>query len=254
MKNTIYHHRSYRTISGSVSEFALQFILILTPICLMVLFLYPFLSQFICAMGARALQPWFQEGEVVTATTDFLTGKTHFLVTPGKIPSGRFALVNAIFFSVLILVLQVKNDYKSITHSVIFFSIINLISSLFFLFIPSVWPYQITHYSEAYMKSQISIWLFIPVVLGCAIFPLPASILAKISVILLTLLYSFVFTLLRYPTFLFILSKYSFLYMAALFFLLGPLMDFVYVVGIYAFFTSRIALNLKNDLKVWKWF
>jgi hypothetical protein len=96
-------------------------------------------------------------------------------------------------------------------------------------------------------------WLFIPLILGMAFLPLPASIFPKLLLIAFALIYSVIFGTLRYIIFLFIISKFSVIYMALLFFAFGPLIDFVYIVGIYCFYTSKLAKNLKGSETVWKW-
>jgi hypothetical protein len=86
-----------------------------------------------------------------------------------------------------------------------------------------------------------------------ALMLLPAPFLPKLMLILFALLYSFLFGTLRYVIFLFIIHEFSSIYMALLFFAFGPLIDFVYIVGIYSFYSSRLAESLKSSEAVWKW-
>lgn len=96
-------------------------------------------------------------------------------------------------------------------------------------------------------------WLFIPFILGLAVLLLPAPFFSKLTLIFFTIIYSIVFGTLRYIIFLFIVSKFSVIYMALLFFAFGPLIDFIYIVGIYSFYSNRLAKTLKNNETVWKW-
>jgi hypothetical protein len=96
-------------------------------------------------------------------------------------------------------------------------------------------------------------WLFLPLILSMAILLFPTRIFPKLALILVTLVYSIIFGTLRYIIFLFILSKFSIIYMALLFFCFGPLIDFVYIVGIYSYYGSRHAINLRKNRTVWKW-
>jgi len=96
-------------------------------------------------------------------------------------------------------------------------------------------------------------WLFIPFILGMAVTLLPTPIYLRLVLIFFAVTYSIVFGTLRYIIFLFIISKCSVIYMALLFFAFGPLIDFVYIVGIYSFYTNRLAYNLKSSNSIWKW-
>jgi hypothetical protein len=130
---------------------------------------------------------------------------------------------------------------------------INLSSAVFFTISPSEFPYTLTQFSELYIKTQINMWLFLPFVLGTALLLMPDPFLPKPALVLLTLIYSIVFGFLRYILFLFIVSRFSVIYIPILFFATGPLIDFVYLVGIYSYYNSRVANNLRKNRMVWKW-
>ena len=57
----------------------------------------------------------------------------------------------------------------------------------------------------------------------------------------------------RYAVFLWMLDRFSVLYMAVMFFALGPFADFVYVVSIYSLYLNRLALRLKRSPETWQW-
>jgi len=135
----------------------------------------------------------------------------------------------------------------------LYLAAINLVSSLFFVLSIAEFPYSALIFSELYVKSEISIWLFIPFILGLAILLLPASIFPKMMLIILTLLYSIIVGTLRYILFLYIISKFSILYMALLYFAFGPLIDFIYIVGIFAYYNARLAKSLQASNTAWKW-
>jgi len=89
--------------------------------------------------------------------------------------------------------------------------------------------------------------------MGLAVLPLPSSLVSKCVTLGITFCYSLVFGTLRYAVFLFVLTKASLLYMAVLFFVLGPLVDFVYIVGIYGVHVTRLAKKMRGDYASWKW-
>jgi hypothetical protein len=103
------------------------------------------------------------------------------------------------------------------------------------------------------MIQQISIWFFVPLIMGVGVMPLPGTIMSKIATMIVTYIYSLAFGAFRYVVFLFILSKISLLYMSILFFVLGPLLDFVYVVGIYSVYVTKLAARIQEDYSLWKW-
>jgi hypothetical protein len=103
------------------------------------------------------------------------------------------------------------------------------------------------------MRTEISIWLFIPVIMGASLLPLPSSKISKFMAILFSLLYGVIFGVVRYVLFVEILARFSYIFMAVLFFCFGPFIDFIVVVGVYAFYVSLISKKINQDLKVWNW-
>lgn len=205
------------------------------------------------ATALAVLSPYFTAGAIDLTQKTFLWNNVWLVDIPGTYPSIFTAPANFFLSLGLILFLLFVKRKKNIAIYFIFPMGINLISALFFIFSPANFPYTAADFAELYIKSQISMWLFIPVILGMAFLPLPASIVPKLALISITLLYSSVFGTLRYIIFLFIISKLSVMHMALLFFSFGPLIDFVYIVGIYCFYISRLSGKLKGNKTVWRW-
>ena len=69
------------------------------------------------------------------------------------------------------------------------------------------------------------------------------------------IVYSFAYGVLRYVTYLFIVSQISTIYMATLFFTLGPLFDFLYITYFYGRYVSRIieVNESKESGDIWRW-
>jgi hypothetical protein len=103
------------------------------------------------------------------------------------------------------------------------------------------------------MKTEISIWLFVPVILEASLLPLPSSKITKFMTILFSLLYAIAFGVVRYVLFAEILVRFSYIFMAVLFFCFGPFIDFIVVVGVYSFYVSLISKKINQDLGVWNW-
>jgi hypothetical protein len=172
---------------------------------------------------------------------------------PAKFPTPLFS-ISLLLVSLFIMVLALRIRIpKPIALWIIFVSFINLVSSAYFSLFPSLFPYDIKHFSELYVMTEINIWLLIPIISGMALLPLPSRMYSKFAVIVFTLIYSVIFGIIRYAVFLNILAKFSFLFMSVLFFAFGPLMDFVYIVGIYSFYLSNLSKKARFDLQIWKW-
>ncbi|HMK55300.1 MAG TPA: hypothetical protein VK448_01530 [Dissulfurispiraceae bacterium] len=252
-KSIILYHRSYRKIAASPRPFVLQFFFIALPLSLIVVFFYPDITRTVCLIAKEVLSPFFSEGSLRIVSYPYLTGNAHYLTLPGKFPSVVFSLLNAIAGLLILLLLPKIVRFKPLVILGSVVSFIMFLSAVFFLFLPDQFPYQASDYSDLYIKQQISIWFFVPVIMGLAVLPLPASLPSKVVAMLTSFIYSLIFGTVRYAVFLFIIGKISLLYMAVLFFALGPLVDFVYIVGIYCVYAARLAKNIKGNYTLWKW-
>lgn len=252
-KKLIYYHRAYRKISGSRRIFLLQFMTIAFIFSLAVLFLYSPVIEQMCKFTQSILSEYYSPGSVILLGKTFFLDDVLIVDLPGRYPTAMISLVNFFVSLILIILLPRLRAGRNIAIYIFFLAIINIVSALFFTIAPFDFPYSNQDYSELYIKSEVSIWLFIPIALGIAIAPLPASVFPKILLVILTLTYSVIFGTLRYIIFLFIISKFSVIYMALLFFAFGPLIDFIYIVGFYSFYVSRLAQKLKGNEPVWKW-
>jgi hypothetical protein len=223
------------------------------PLSVLMVLFHSELTAWISILVKTALAAHAPSWPIDIIEKPFLWHEMSFVSIPGKNPSLLTILVNGILSLVMILLLLRARKGKNIAIYFVFLFGFNLASSIFFLAFPDAFPYTATEFSELYMKSQISMWLFIPFILGMAFLPLPGSLITKILLILATLSYSVGFCTLRYIIFLFIIHEFSVIYMALLFFAFGPLIDFVYIVGFYSIFNRRLAMKLKGSETVWKW-
>jgi hypothetical protein len=252
-KSLIYYHRAYRKITGSGRLFLLELIGISLPLSLLILFASPFITAWMSNIAQSVLSSYFPSQTIRVIEKAFLLGNVSYVGIDGTYPSTLASFINLLISVGLIIFLPRVKRNKNIAIYFVFLAAINLVSSVYFVLTPHAFPYTVTNFSELYIKAEISMWLFIPLILGMAFLPLPAPILPKLLLIAFTLIYSLIFGTLRYIIFLFIVSKFSVIYMALLFFAFGPLIDFVYIVGIYCFYNSKLAHNLKGSESVWKW-
>lgn len=249
----VFSHRAYRRISDSWKYALLEFCVLVIPIETAFLFFYPEITRFIVETASIALSSYVPSGEMIVFQKSFLQGTIYLLDIPGKYPSPLFSFV---FFCIAVmgifLVWRIKL-YQPLGLWLIFLSCINILSSLVFILLPHTFPYTMLKFSELYITTEVGMWLFVPVIMGIAILPIPAGIFTKFITVLLTALYSVLFGTVRYVVFLFVISKLSYIFMPVLYFSFGPLVDFVYIVGIYSLYVSKVAENITQDFRVWKW-
>jgi hypothetical protein len=252
-KSLIHYHRAYRKITGSGWLFLIELAIVTLPLSILILFIYPSITEQMGRIAQAVLSSYYPPDTIKVIGQPFMMGDISIVSIPGTHPSSLVSFVNFIISLALIVFLPFVKRGRNIAIYIVFLAVINLVSALFFTLVPFDFPYTATEFSELYIKTEISMWLFIPLILGMAFLPLPASIFPKLLLIVFALTYSVIFGTLRYIIFLFVISKFSVIYMALLFFAFGPLIDFVYIVGIYCFYTSKLAKNLKGSENVWKW-
>jgi hypothetical protein len=252
-ESLIYYHRAYRKITGSGWIFFLEFILTTIPLSIIILLIYPVITAQMSLFTYNFLLPYYSPDSIFLIEKTFILGNVSIVTVPGSYPSVLTCLLNFIVCLCMIFLLPKSKIGRNFAIIAVFWALINLTSVIFFSVIPYEFPYTVEDYSELYVKSEVSMWFFIPFILGIAFLPLPSSFIPKIGIIIFTAVYSIIFGTLRYIVFLFIVSNFSVLYMAILFFSFGPLIDFVYIVGIYSYYTYFLAKKLKGDDSIWKW-
>lgn len=181
----------------------------------------------------------------------------YFLSLNGKFPTLIESLV-ILVISLFLFFVNYKSKILPLPFKVWlnFILIILIFSSLFFIFFADRFPYTLNDFSLIYIILQIGLISFIPIVIG---FPLALFsfswllLLTNFFIIIITLIYSFIFGAIRYALFLYILKEYSFLWMANLFFNFGPLLDMIYISGIYAFYISILSKKSRQSIKIWRW-
>ena len=252
-KSQIYFHRAHRKISFSWRTLFIEFFLFI-PVCwTMILCIYPSMTRFVSHLLVE------RNASIHPPSTPALTEKAFVLgsiTTPqisGRYPSPELTFVVFILSLLCILIATRTRIPKPIAVWVIFICLVNLVSALFFTFLSAYFPYTIHHFSELFMRTEIAIWLFIPVIMEVSLLPLPSSKITKFIAILFSLLYAVTFGLVRYVLFVEILSRFSYIFMAVLFFCFGPFIDFIVVVGFYSFYVSLVSKKINQDLGVWNW-
>jgi len=242
----IYFSRTYRRFKVNTKEQLIYLFALVLPTMLLFLLFYREISKFITILVSGPLSMVLPEGNVKIVSSSFLPvfGGVYHLSLPSVLPSYREILIN---LAVTIVLLGVslyssKREHKK-TPLPIYFSFIltiHLISSIYFLFARAYFPFSATEYFELYMKQQIVMWFSLIVLAGFVLGVIGfGKIRRRILLFFILLVYAFIFGIVRYLAFSYIIAVGSSLYMAFLFFALGPLYEFIYFVFFYSVFINR---------------
>jgi hypothetical protein len=253
IKSQIYSHRAYRILTKTGrSKVLLELLISLIIFDLALLYFYPDITLQMNKFAQIILSPFYQSMKVIPEP--FIMGDVYLLDITGKYPGFNFSVITAIISLIVIIIMAFqKIIIKSVSIWIIFISIITLISALYFVFFARYFPYSMRIFLDLYVKTVVSIWLTIPIIMTLAFAPFPLNFFTKLFSILFVLLWSMIFGILRYVVFIFVLRKLSYIFMADLYFVFGPFLDFIYIVGIFAFIISKLADKLHGDEEKWLW-
>lgn len=254
-KTHIFYHRSYRKVeSRSIPYIALSVLLLVVMVELFILLYFPQLTRFISQAAATVLGTCVPPELVQISPKPYLYGNVYVVTIPGRYPSMTLSVIVAIVsLAVIYMAVSVKRAIDPKLVWLIFIFFIMLFSAIFFIFFPEYFPYDLEIFSEMYIKTEVGLWMIIPFILTFALLPFPFRLFEKFGVILLTLFYSIVFACVRYIVFLYLLRSTTYLFMALMFFMLGPFLDFIYIVGSYSLCISESGKRTGKDKARWNW-
>lgn len=255
IKETIFYHRAYRKSPLCKKKVFYESAVLLSPV-LLVLFFYPVITFFVCKFSAFVLSKYFIGEKISILQRNYIASRLYIVSTHALFHSPLFYFLFFLFsFTILVIALLLSKShiFKPVFLYLIYILLINVISSIFFVFIPFQFPYNIAIFSDLYMKTEVAIWFFIPVILTIALISVPSNLFTKLLVSIIAITYSIIFAAIRYILFLYILQRFSFVFMSTLFFALGPLIDFIYTVGIYSYYLSIISEKNKNSEGEGQW-
>lgn len=244
-KRQIYFSRAYRHLEPNKKEQWLFLLLFVLPSLILFLIFYTKVSYALSIWVKHALSACIPNSCLGIAYSNFLPvfGGIYYVQTQNLLPSDQEVIINLALTIVLLAVgLFSSRNKKGGTPLSIYFAIVlllHLIACIYFTFAKEFFPYSATKYSELYMLQQVGIWMSFLVLAGLVTGIVGyGRIAGKLLTFLAIIIYSFIFGCVRYLTFLFIVSAASSLYMTTLFFSLGPLYDFLYLVCIYSIFIN----------------
>lgn len=242
-KKKIYYSRTYRHLRMNVPGTALYLCVIVLPVLILFVLNLNNITHLMAKCAVNIL------GEIypgiplyIREDTFSILGTIECVDLPTVYPQIGFSILN--FLVVLLLVIFCCTGNRNGRPISIFLTImlvIHIINCIYFIFAANYFPYTAFQYSNLYVKQQIGIWLTFIVMVGLVTALWGTSVLLyKVLAFFSILLYSFLFGFIRYILFLYIIQEFSIIYMALMFFVLGPFFDFLYLVGIYGFFMNKV--------------
>ncbi len=257
-KKSIYFARTYRKLRIDYLRGILYMLFLVLPCLVFLTVNLKNITMQLSGFAARVLDRIYPGLPVSIAESDFsILSSTAYIQIPDVYPSMPFIFMNLIV-SLAVLVLLSSGSRRGKPMAIFFMLVmfIHIINCIYFLFAEYHFPYGIGQFSDLYIKQQIGIWLTFTVLAGIVTgFFGRLGYFYKVLAFIGIMLYSVLFGAVRYVLFLCILYRFSLLYMALMFFVFGPLFDFLYFVSIYSFLANKLVklYDSEQGRKEWKW-
>jgi len=255
LKSTMYYPREYRHFPWMRKRLWLYLLLCVLPVTLVFVVFYSDITMVLCGWAQNVVSGATGQ-EVKILGGGFLPwfGDVHYLELQGAQPTTTHAVASAIVcFAALLIFSQIDNSSRPFIIYLCMGLFVQLISSLFFVFIPQLFPYTLEDYSLLYMTQQVSLWIVITVICGISTALLSPTGVGKYVAFFITVIYLFVFGCVRYVVYLMVLYYCSLIYMATLFFTFGCLFDFLQLVAIYAIFAKHMSTLMSTGRRRAEW-
>lgn len=257
-KQKIYYARTYRHLRRHSVKSILYMLLLVLPCLFLTVMNLQNITQFIAELGVYILGKVFPGIPMTIAQSEFsILGYMKYIDMPTVYPTIPVALVNLVVIVGLVILLSTgKRTGKPAAIFMLLCALIHTINCVYFIFAANHFPYRVFQFSDLYMKQQIGIWLVFIVLSGLVTGMIGNKGFGyKILTFVAIIAYSFIFGTVRYILFLYLLQQFSILYMAIMYFVFGPLFDFLYLVAIYSIFVNKMTslYDQGKGAEEWEW-
>jgi len=233
--------------------FLLQLIFLVTVFEFLVIFFLEDYFRVLSYITRRILEDSY------TGSYKFLSFKLEYSIPHGRLPTLQESFIYLLVSSLSLLFLLRKFNRlsKYISAWLIYIVFVYFVSSFYFVFFLGSFPYTERDFAVLYILQQTGVFLFIPILLAFSLSLFTFSwlnLLLNAITITLSLMYSSVFGGLRYIVFAYILKNLSYIHMPAMFFLFGPLLDFIYIISFYSlclYLTIRFLQTKRESFYQW---
>jgi hypothetical protein len=232
-KPVIRYARFGRVLRFNKYLFMLQLILLLVVFEFLVIFFLEDYFRVLSDITRRILEDSY------TGSYKFLSFKLEYSIPQGRLPTLQESFIYLLVSSLSLLFLLSKFNRlpKYISAWLTYIAFVYSASSFYFVFFSNSFPYTERDFAVLYVLQQTGVFLSIPILLAFSLSLFTFSwlnLLLNAITIAFSLMYSSVFGGLRYIVFAYTLKNLSYIHMPAMFFLFGPLLDFIYTVSLYS--------------------
>ena len=252
-KPVIGYARFGRVLKFNRYLFLLQLTLLLFVFEFLVIFLLEDYFKVLSSITKRVLEDSY------TKSYKFLKLTLEYSVSQGRLPTLQESFIYLILSLLSLLLLTRKSNPlpKYVSAWLMYIAFVYFVSSFYFLLFLEKFPYTERDFAILYLLQQTGVFIFIPLVLGLSLSVFtfsPLNLIFNAFTILLTLIYSSVFGGIRYIFFVYVLKEFSYIHMPAMFFIFGPLLDFIYIVSFYSlclYMTLRLLQKRQEAFYQW---
>jgi hypothetical protein len=250
---SVEYHRAYRKLDyGSVSMRIISHLVLFVVFAALILIFLEKLTHWYTSLAYVLISG--RMPDLNLETIRLFWRDVWILNATGSYPS-HYQLMMVALVSILlwIIVLLFRKISLPIRLSIKVLGVINLVGCIYFWLWADKFPYVLRDLSVLYVSAEIGMWIAIPLMLLFALLPIPVPLIPKGLLVIFTLAYTFAFGLIRYALFMLIIAKFSYLWMALLYFVFGVFFDFAFMMAFYSYFISVAAPGIFRKQRIWRW-
>ena len=257
-RKDIYYARTYRRLKLNIKANTIFALLLIVPVLVLLIMTIDDITGALAQITSGVLSNVIPEEHISISSTKYsIINNIYYVSLPTSLPATHVIWINLAVCLLLFIVFKIKKvTGRPMAIFFLFTIFTQVINCIYFLFAAKYFPYTVGEYSSLYLMQQIGVWLTFCILGGLVVAYLGDKGFGyKIWTYLCIMLYSLVFGAIRYIVYLFILYKCSVLYMAMMFFVIGPMFDFSYFVAIYAAFVNKSIKEYESgEMKgEWEW-
>lgn len=146
----------------------------------------------------------------------------------------------AVLLTSLILIISflLPDRHTPLAYLLRALALIHAISIVYFSFWPQYYPYALAGYHALMMLAGMAFIAIVPIVYGLTYYIFDVSLIKKVAITLITMLYLLLIIPLQYFAHVYLVHSFSLLYMPVLFLMFGLMIDVFLLIAFYAWAMS----------------
>ncbi len=251
-KRLIYPHRSYKKVNANKYVILKEILVLFFFWLVFTVFVDVFVKGLI-QISQEVLDKVYSLEKSSIAHHKLLFWDVYYIVDFGKYPSSEVSLI-LIFLSFLGMIIFLK--FPFIRGVSIFFSFVCFIlfvSSLYFFFLPEKFPYSLASFSKIYVDTLLLSWINTGLLAILSVVFFPIKTVLKLSFLIAMYIVLFVIGVVKYVFVIITIKEYSHLFTPLMFFVFGPVIDFLFFLFLYGMFVNKVLNPTRKDIDNWRW-